>query len=373
MFTTGSKLLIGSAVLATVLTVAYGVTVGGTLGTIGLASAAASLAFLAGMVIYTRDANVGVDDTGATTVSAAAQQAPPGSIWPIVAVGGITMVLVGIVTYPTVVVIGLVLLLAGTAEWMVQAWAERGSADAAYNDEIRARIANPLEMPVIGVLVAAVVIYGFSRVMLNLSKVGTVVAFSVLAAVVLFVAFLLAARPKVSGTTIGGVVAVGLFAMIAGGAAAGLSGERDMHVIETTADLAERGRCGTEPTEADERNSQTVGAKSNQSATVTLNADGSLSFTQPGFQESTRVLTLPRSNPNNILFRNASDHERRLVVDVGPTGDSEENRQACTALVEPGAVQLLTLVFDRPSFAIEDGLFMTVPGVDTAVLEVRVP
>ena len=52
MFTTGSKLLIGSTVMATVAAVLYGVTQEGTLGTIGLASAAIALAFLAGINVY---------------------------------------------------------------------------------------------------------------------------------------------------------------------------------------------------------------------------------------------------------------------------------------------------------------------------------
>jgi len=372
MITTGSKLLIGSAVLATVLAIAYGVTQEGALGTIGLASAAVALAFLAGVNVFTRDANVGVDDPGATTASAAAQQAPPGSPWPVVSAIGVTTVMVGLVTYPVVTILGLVVLLAGVAEWMVQAWAERGSAEAAYNDEIRSRIANPLEVPVLAAIFAALIIYGFSRVMLTLTKTGTVVAFSVIAALVLFVAFLLAARPRVSSTTIGGLAAVALFALVAGGAVAGLNGERSMHVIETTADLAERGRCGTEPSEADERASQTIGAQSNLAATVTLDRDDSLAFTVPGFNDASSTLTLPRSNPNNVLFRNESAHERRLVINVGPSGDAE-SRTLCTALVEPGGVQMLTVIFDKPTFAVPDGHRFTVPGVDSAVVEVVVP
>ena len=43
MFTTGSKLLIGSSVVAIVATVLYGVTQEGMLGTIGLASASIAL------------------------------------------------------------------------------------------------------------------------------------------------------------------------------------------------------------------------------------------------------------------------------------------------------------------------------------------
>jgi hypothetical protein len=372
MFTTGSKLLIGSAVLATIATIAYGIAQGGTLGTIGLVSAAMALWFLAGVNIYVRDSNVAIDEAGALTVSAAAQQAPPSSPWPIVGALGAAALLLSVVTYPAVAIAGLVLLVAATAEWMVQAWSERGSADAAYNDEIRARLAHPLEMPILGVIGAAVIIYSGSRVMLALTKVGTVVAFSVIAALVLFVAFLFAARPKVSTGTVLGVTGLAVVALVAGGAVAALSGERDMHVIETTAELAERGRCGTEESEADEKASQTLAGKTNLAATLTLDDAGMLSAEVPGFNDSTSRLTLPRSNPNNVVFRNDSDVARRLVIDIGPSGDME-SKTLCTALVEPGGVQFLTVIFDMPTFAVPDGHQFTVPGVESAVVEVTVP
>jgi hypothetical protein len=41
-------------------------------------------------------------------------------------------------------------------------------------------------------------------------------------------------------------------------------------------------------------------------------------------------------------------------------------------LVEEGGQQLLTVVFERPSYAVEDGYAFTVPGTD-ASLEVVVP
>ena len=41
-----------------------------------------------------------------------------------------------------------VLLLVSGAEWTAEAWAQRASADDAYNAEVRNRMANPLEFPV---------------------------------------------------------------------------------------------------------------------------------------------------------------------------------------------------------------------------------
>ena len=61
-----------------------------------------------------------------------------------------------------------------------------------------------------------------------------------------------------------------------------------------------------------------------------------------------------------------------MIADV-PVGDGTETKTFCTALVDEGGVQLLTIVFPKPSFAVESGYQATVPGVDTAVVEVVVP
>ena len=65
--------------------------------------------------------------------------------------------------------------------------------------------------------------------------------------------------------------------LVAGGAAAALDGEREMHPHETTSALAAEGECDTtEETEADEHASQTVAAKANITAEVTLHDDDTL-------------------------------------------------------------------------------------------------
>ena len=85
MLPTGSKLLIGGAVLATVAAIVYGLTQEGSLGTVGLIFAAAALAFLAGVVIvHPRGRRLG-DGPGGDSPSRLPPPAPPGdSIWPVV-------------------------------------------------------------------------------------------------------------------------------------------------------------------------------------------------------------------------------------------------------------------------------------------------
>jgi hypothetical protein len=82
---------------------------------------------------------------------------------------------------------------------------------------------------------------------------------------------------------------------------------------------------------------------------------------------------LPRSTANNVLFRNESDEHRRLSIDTAGATAAPDKRVVCTALVEEGGVQMLTVRFEKPGFATEAGYQFSVPGVDEAVLEVVVP
>lgn len=374
MFTTGSKLLIGSSVMAMLAAVLYGVTQKGTLGTIGLVSAAIALVFLATINVFVRDSNVSTIDTDAHPVSPAARSAPAASLWPLVAGLGATMVTVGVVSFPAITILGLIVLLAATVEWMVQAWSERASADRVYNTAVRERMAQPLELPILAAIGVGVIIYSISRVMLGVpSKSGAVVAFVVVAALVVLVGTLTSVRRKLSTGTVAGVCSVAVVAVIASGAAYGLNGERETPRHETTGAIAEDGDCGADETEADEHASQSVAAKASVAATVTLTADERLTFTEPGIDAGTSTLTLPRSNANNVLFRNESDEHRRLSIDTAGASAVPDKRVMCTALVEEGGVQLLTVMFAKPSFAAEIGYQFTVPGVDEAVLDVVVP
>ena len=85
MFQTGSRLLIGAAVAGRrSAPIVYGVTQGGSLGTIGLVFAAAALALLAGVNLWARDSDVSAMDPTARTQSPAAAPPPGASMWPIV-------------------------------------------------------------------------------------------------------------------------------------------------------------------------------------------------------------------------------------------------------------------------------------------------
>src|SRR5262245_28186917 len=142
-------MLLGATTVAIIAAVAYGCSVSGSLGTTGLIFASAALALLAAVNLFTRDADVSSMDPTATTDSAAARPAPPASLWPVVAALGGMLIVIGVVTYPVVVVFGVIALIAAAVEWMVAAWSERASGDDHYNVGVRTRIAHPAEFPVL--------------------------------------------------------------------------------------------------------------------------------------------------------------------------------------------------------------------------------
>jgi hypothetical protein len=376
MFTTGSKLLIGSAVAAAVFAVAYGVAQGGALGTIGLISASLALAVLAGLNLFVRDSNVSAMDHAAFEASAAAQATARPSLWPLLVAIGATCATLGLVTTRAFFIVGLVGIIAGAIEWLLQGWSERASADPAYNADARNLMADPLELPVAAAIGAAVVVYSFSRVMLGLpSKSATVAAFSVLAAVVLSVGAFVGLKRGISKTALTGVFSIGAVVLIGAGTFAGLNGEREIEPHHSTGYIAEENECGLEETEADDKASQSVAGKSNLAAEVTFDGS-SLIADVPGFDGNFDALTLPRSNPSNVMFRNESEQRTRLVIELHPNLDDNGQpvgpERLCTALVEEGGAQFLTLELDRPSIALENGYEFTVAGSD-ATLEVVVP
>lgn len=378
MFTTGSKLLFGSALLASGLAAAYGVFQGGALGTIGLIGAAAGLVLLAAVNAVSRDSNVSAMDHEAFASSAAAQAPARNSLWPLLAGLGAVTVTLGLVTYQAIFMLGVIALAAAALEWLVQGWSERASADRRFNDSARNSVIDPLEMPVAGAALAGIIVFAFSRVMLGLpSKSATVIGFAVGGAIVLALGTLVGVQRKASRPAITGLFSIGAVALVAGGAFAGLNGQREIEAHETPGDLAEHDECHDEHTHADENSSQTVADKSNVAARITF--DGAeLLLDVNGFDGDFGALTLPRTNPSNILFRNESDRAVRLVIDAHPDEELTEPgpERFCTAMVEEGGVQTLTISLTRSTRALQadgiNGFQFHVPGTD-AHLDVIVP
>lgn len=376
MITTGTKLLLGSALATALFAAVYGIANGGALGTLGLTSIAFGLAVLAAANIAERDSNVSAMDHDAFASAPANQISARPSLWPLLTAIGATMITIGLVTNSVVFVLGCGAVLAGAVEWMIQGWSEHTSDDSTFNNLARRQLAQPLELPVGAAILAGVIAYSFSRVMLGLpSRTATVIAFGAVAALVMIVGAILGTQRSITKPTMTGVFTVGVLAIAVAGTSFGIAGPREVHEHETTADLAEEDLCGTEETHADENASHTVAAKSNVAADITFDG-ANLTAVMAGPDDVYSSIQVPRANITNVIFHNESDGPARLVVDLHPAEDSGNLERVCTTLLEEGGSQFLTVNFLRTTQVVEhetgQGYAFTVPGSD-ASLEVVVP
>ena len=383
MFTTGSKLFIGATVLSTAGAIVFGASVGGPtgmLGTIGLVSLAIAFAFLTGINFYTKDGNVGAMEPGVERTSAAAQQPAGSSLWPLVTALGVGGLAVGAVSKPVVFKVSLIIVLAAVVEWMIQGWSERASSDAAYNQGLRKRLLHPLEFPILASLGAAVFIYSFSRVMLNISKDAGRWVFMIIGAIITAAGFVFAAKRGMSKGTAAGIITVGALALVGVGVASAVSGQRH---IEEHPQISTAVCLGTateaEIEEVDAKGSQRVAAKSNPLANVYLTEDESnlyaLNTGIGGVQY--KEITVPRSTVVHVLFHNESPTPRRLTVHLGTfkaADGTEGSEQAdCTTAIKQGGEAFLTFRLDKSQAASSTPFRLTVPGVEGQEIKLLVP
>lgn len=380
MFTTGSKLFIGATTLSLLATISWAVLKGGDVGwtgTIGLVSLTVALGFLTGINFFVRDCNVGGMEENATTTSAAARRRPGSSIWPLIGALGLGLLVVGAVSEPVVMKAGLVVLLAVLVEWMVQAWSEQASGDPDYNAKVRKRVLNPLEFPVLGAIIVAVIIYSFSRIMLFVTKSSGPIVFAVIASLILLFGFIFSMRSNVKRSLVVGVSTIAALGLVSTGAVMAIDGEREIHEHETVE--TDPGVClSPEETEIDHHASQSVGAKSNVAATIVFE-HGELRAYAEGVDLPLEAITLQRSNVSNIMFSNLDEEEVRLTANLG-TFETVQNGTpvtqtpvTCTPLVEQDGEALLTLNMTKSSAASSTPFTFTVPGFPETSIEIVVP
>jgi hypothetical protein len=326
--------------------------------------------FLVWMALYTRDAeNVPEAESGATAA------VPSPSMWPLVTVVGVVMMLIGTITSRAVFLLGIVVLLAAFVEWMIQAWADRASSEPAYNASVRKKILNPIEFPVIAALGLGVIIVSFAQIMLAVERSAGAVIFMILASWVLAAGTLFALRPGLKKGIVTTVAVVGSVGIIAAGILATSAGLRSELVEAAAEGHYSHRECGPEKSKyTDKLPLEAVSSRSGVIATVEL-IDGKLVASAQGIPGTQDYITIPRSNPSSILFRNKSEGEFRFVAVTGASEVSEgvtKVDEVCTQLMENGMEQILTLTLPKPT--VEGGEFyLYVPGLDGQQLELVVP
>lgn len=381
MITTSSKLLygLGAGSLAAGF-VWFVANEGQQLGSVMFAFLAVAFIFMGAIASYTRDGHVLSTDTSAHGTSAAAQKSVGRSLWPFGTAVSAGVTVVGLISSPGIFKVGVALLIAMLAEWMVSNWAERASASNDYNTKVRDYIVHPLELPIAGALLLSVIVLSFSRVFLALSKSAGAIVFAVVGAVILFFGALIALRRDVNRRVVGAILGVVLVALAGTGVATALDGEREQLVEAAEEDhFAERG-CTEEKEYSDKKASRAVAMKSSILANVVLTEDGRLYAEATGYPGAQSAISIQRSNPSTILFINESDKARRMVLsfgkvveDLGDGVEKETALEACTSKVEKGGQQAVTVVIPKPSSASDEPFTITVPGVEGAKIDVFVP
>lgn len=238
MFTWGSKYLFGVTAASLLGAVVYGLITGGGLigvlsigykGGVGehagyavLLALAAATAGLGVLNVIVRDADVEAGGEGGALAIGTPRKA---AYWGPMAAFGVACLVVGVSVSRAFFALGAAVLAVVALEWAVQAWSDRATGDEAVNAAMRDRLIAPLEVPLMAVLGIAVVVLGVSRVLLAVSKTGSVIVAAVVAAVIFLLANFMA-RAKLSRSAITGIVAVIVVAVLAGGILGAAKGER---------------------------------------------------------------------------------------------------------------------------------------------------
>ena len=377
MFTTGSKLFLGATVLSLVGAIVVGSTVGGQGTIIALVAATVIFAFLVALNFFINDGNVSSMEPDATVNAAANTIAPARTIWPFIGVLGLGLVVIGFDTRPMFVVLGVLILLLVGLEWTMQTWADRASADRAYNTNLRSHTLGPLEFPMLAALAGVAIVYSFSRIMLFIDKAGGPVVFIIAAALIVVAGYLVASKPNLKKSVVTGIATIVGLGLVSTGAVMAIDGQRKIeHHATPVSDPAVCSEPGKDD-HIDKRAPQDVTIKASLAGHIVVK-DGKLAAYSQGLRGARADITLGKGAINNIMFVNEDSEPRRFTVNMGefadPAGGAPTKATPrCTTLLEEGGKAMLTLKFERPSIASITGYSIVVPGIEDQAIQVLVP
>lgn len=231
MVNTPAKIFLTLAAFAGVTAVAYGVASGdrsgGVLFTAVLVAAViAALAIMGAAGADPLDPDEDDAAEGAVVSYGPADAARP-SPWPLLGALAAGLVAVGAAEGPAYVVAGGILVFLVAAGWTAQAWTEDPRWTPARNERLGQRVMVPGLLPVVAFAVAAFIAISFSRVLLAVSKDGSVAVALAIAVLILTMASVVAYRPRLGAGALVGVVAVGAVLALSAGVLGAAAGERE--------------------------------------------------------------------------------------------------------------------------------------------------
>ncbi|MCB0961727.1 MAG: hypothetical protein KDA98_00205 [Acidimicrobiales bacterium] len=147
--------------------------------------------------------------------------------WPIVGGFSAAALVLGLAVDSALFVVGMVGLAVVTVEWAVRTWSDRATGDPEVNRDIRNRFMYPVEIPIGAVLIIGGLVLAVSRILLAVPLAGAYVVFGLVPAIILGLGALIVLRPQVSQSAIAAILLVGGLAILGGGVAAAIVGERE--------------------------------------------------------------------------------------------------------------------------------------------------
>ncbi len=212
------------------LTMGYKGAVGDHFGYAVLLGGAACAFVAGGMIVAFRDADAkSLAEVAGTADAPALRPAGTSNYWAPLGAFGVGVIAVGLASSGWLVIAGVAVLAFVALEWTMQAWADRSTGDHRLNAQLRSRIMNPIEVPVVGVIVAGFVAIGISRLYLAIPKLGATWLSLGIAAAIFLVAIVVAMAPKVSKNVLTALVVLGGVAVLASGIAGVATGTRELH------------------------------------------------------------------------------------------------------------------------------------------------
>lgn len=115
--------------------------------------------------------------------------------------------------------------------WTTRAWSNRLSDDDVANHERYEQLMEPWRVPILSLVVTAFVVLGVSRLLLAVSKLGSVIVFGAIATIFFVGAIIVASRPKLSRGAV--TIVLLLAALIVLGSAIGglVAGQREFKIL----------------------------------------------------------------------------------------------------------------------------------------------
>ena len=149
-------------------------------------------------------------------------------MWPPLAAFGAGCIVIGLAVSPLLVALGFVVFGLVLLEWTASAWAESASGDPEVNRVARNRLLFPLEIPIVGAVVLGAIVLLVSRILLAVSKLGSVYVAIGVAALILLVAVLIATRETISRNAVVTAMVIGAALLLIAGIVSAALGTRDI-------------------------------------------------------------------------------------------------------------------------------------------------